>query len=108
MTRKEMFAEVKEVLVGAEASEELVAFVEKEMAKASKKAGPSAKEVAAREAFREELVEAMEAGVEYTATAAGKLVDASCQKAVAALKVLVADGLVVKTEDKKGSTYRLA
>lgn len=94
--------------LGAEAlavvNPEAAEILAKEAARLSapRKAGKMTKEQMANAALAEEMLAAMEAGVKYTATEAGKLVGLeTSQKATAILRMLVAAGTVAKEEGRK-------
>lgn len=95
--------------LGAEAlavvNPEAAEILTKEAARLSaprKASGKMTKEQMANAALAEEMLAAMEAGVKYTATEAGKLVGLeTSQKATAILRMLVAAGTVAKEEGRK-------
>ena len=95
--------------LGAEAlaavNPEAAEILAKEAARLSaprKASGKMTKEQMANVALAEELLAAMEAGVKYTASEAGKLVGVETpQKATAILRMLVAAGTVAKEEGRK-------
>ena len=95
--------------LGAEAlaavNPEAAEILAKEAARLSaprKASGKMTKEQMANAALAEELLAAMEVGVKYTASEAGKLVGVETpQKATAILRMLVAAGTVAKEEGRK-------
>lgn len=104
-------------LLGIEAvkaDEALVAFIEHEIELLDKKNSADKKPTAtqvANKGIKETLVASMEAGKRYTVTELLKAVGDEAltnQKVSALLRQLVAEGAVIKTEDKRKSYFEVA
>lgn len=112
MTKREMFEQIKSKY--ALTSEE-VKFIDHELELLVKKNSTEKKPTAvqvANEGIKSAILEGMEVGTLYTITDMQKnfpeLADLSNQKVSALVRQLIADGKVVKTEDKRKSYFSLA
>ena len=112
MTKREMFEQIKAKY--ALTSEE-VKFIDHELELLAKKNSTEKKPTAvqvANEGIKSAILEGMEVGTLYTITDMQKnfpeLADLSNQKVSALVRQLIADGKVVKTEDKRKSYFSLA
>ena len=115
MTKKDYFAVLKEMVIGAENEKELVAFIDHEIELLSRKSSKSGETKTQKEnvAIMEKIVNALSiVDSPITITDLQKEVpemgEYSNQKLSALLKKLVEDGRVVKTVDKKKSYFSLA
>ena len=115
MTKKDYFAILREMVIGADNEKELVAFIDHEIELLSRKSSKSGETKTQKEnvAIMEKIVNALSiVGHPITITDLQKEVpemgEYSNQKLSALLKKLVEDGRVVKTVDKKKSYFSLA
>lgn len=117
VTKKEMFTEIKAVLETAEGTEELVAFVEKqiealdnEAAKAKERKAKKVAEDTLKDTVASLLTEEFQTAESIVAAIADE--EVSKAKVVNRLSKLIADGVAVKDQvkvnDKKVVCYKLA
>lgn len=109
MTRKNYFEEIKEIVINA-GREDLVEFVDKQIASVSRKSSVKTKTQIENEGLVEDLYNALvEAGKAVTITELQGMNEQfgalSNQKVSALMKKLVADERVVKVTDKKKSYF---
>lgn len=105
VTKRDKFVEIAGILEAVEGTEDLVAFIDKEVELIDKRASRPRKPTAdqlANEALKDEIVEVLgeagEAGV--TATDVAKVFDVSTQKVSQLLRQLVLTGRVERVEGK--------
>ena len=107
VTKKEMFTEIKAVLETVEGSEELVAFVEKQIEALDNEAA-KAKERKAKKIAEDTLTDTVASLLTVEFQTAEAIVDAigdeevSKAKVVNRLSKLIADGVAVKEQTKVG------
>lgn len=112
MTKREMFEQIK---ANYPLTAEEVAFIEHELELLAKKNSADKKPTKAQvenEAIKADIVVGMEAGKQYTITDLIKCVPAiaelSNQRVSALVRQLVADGSVVRVEEKRKAYFSLA
>lgn len=113
MTKKDYFAELRELVVGAEREAELVAFIDHEVELLSKKVNGKTKTQKENEVLVERVYNALvEIARPVTVTelqgANDEVKEMSNQKVSALLKKLVDAERVIKTVDKKKSYFSIA
>lgn len=113
MTKKDYFAELRELVVGAEREDELVAFIDHEVELLSKKVNGKTKTQKENEVLVERVYNALaEIAKPVTVTelqgANDEVKEMSNQKVSALLKKLVDAERVIKTVDKKKSYFSIA
>lgn len=111
VTKREHLSNILVFLVAAEASPDTIAFVEHEIElldrKRSSKA-PDAKKVAEQNAIKDSIVSVLgNASEPMKATPIAEALDLTVQRVSALLRQMVADGTVVRTEEKKVATFSL-
>jgi len=111
ITKKEMFAQIREVVAD---NEDMVAFIDHEIELLSKKSGskkPTATQVA-NEGLKDVILKVLEGSEGMTASevlnADVEFDGMSNQKISALLRQLVLDGKVEKLSDKKKTLFKLA
>lgn len=114
MTKREKFEMLKAIPQVAENSM-LIEFIDRELELLARKSGTAKKPTptqVANESIKKAILENMEPNMYYTVTDIQKKVtacaDLSNQKVASLTNQLVADGLVVKTTDKRKSLFSLA
>ena len=112
MTKREMFEAIKSKYA---LTPDEVKFIDHELELLAKKNSTEKKPTAvqvANEGIKSAILDGMEVGTLYTITDMQKnfpeLADLSNQKVSALVRQLIADGKVVKTEDKRKSYFSLA
>lgn len=119
MTKKEMFAMVKEVVLasGSEKTDEMIAFIDHEVELLAKKSSSKSKKETANDLENAHLMSVIlntlagsEKGMTVTEImkSNSELVNFSNQKVSALMKKLVENGEVVKTSEKGKSLFSLA
>ena len=111
MTKREYFAQIKEIVAE---NEELVAFIDHEVElldkKNSRKSDKPTKKQVANEAMREQVIATLQDvntdGI--TAVALAEAFGVSTQKMAQIVKPLVDGGTVEKYKDKKVTCYKIA
>ena len=112
MTKREMFEQIK---ANYELTTEEVAFINHELELLAKKNSAEKKPTAvqvANEGIKENIVAGMESDKSYTITDLMKSIpecaELSNQRVSALVRQLVADGVVVRTEEKRKAYFSLA
>lgn len=110
-TLRESFAELLTLAQNA-GRDDLVEFVESRLAQLDKRSAaerkPTAKQIE-NAGIKESILSTLDLEVSYTAADVAKLIDGlTVQRASALLTQLVNDGAVIKTTDKRKSSYTLA
>lgn len=111
-TQREMFNRIADFLVGVDAPEDMVEFVEGRIAALDKRAGTAkapTKGQLANEGVKENIVNVLaNANEGMTATAIAKELGMTVQKITALVTQLVKDNIVARDENGKNVTFRLA
>lgn len=111
MTKREMFAQIK---ANYNLTADEIAFIDHEIALLEKKNSAEKKPTAvqvANEGIKQNIIEGMESGKLYTITDLMKQIPAceelSNQRVSALVRQLIADGLVIRTEEKRKAYFSL-